>query len=153
MSVKKFIVATPYPPHGLDHAMGLRETSLYTAIFIYGITGTIAAVSGMTWIFYKDWPLNIGGNPYFALDALIPNRDYLPSSWLQYHSSTICENGLYLGTFGLLFTCFFLFAKNFPVTAIAEVKGVLKRSRESYKEKMNHYEVEAVEKFAEQHAH
>ena len=31
-------VYTPFPIHGLDHAMGLRETSLHTMGFIYGIT-------------------------------------------------------------------------------------------------------------------
>ncbi|HAI83203.1 MAG TPA: DUF3341 domain-containing protein [Chitinophagaceae bacterium] len=65
-------VYTPFPVHGLDHAMGLRETSLHTAGFIYGITGTTTAVSCISWIFTKDWPLNIGGKPHFALPAWIP---------------------------------------------------------------------------------
>jgi len=65
-------VYTPFAVHGLDHAMGLRETSLHTAGFIYGITGTTTAVTCMTWIFTKDWPLNIGGKPNFALPAWIP---------------------------------------------------------------------------------
>ncbi len=56
-------VYTPFPVHGLDHAMGLRETSLHTVGFIYGITGTAIAVGGMGWIFTSDWPLNIGGKP------------------------------------------------------------------------------------------
>jgi hypothetical protein len=65
-------VYTPFPVHGLDHAMGLRETSLHTAGFIYGITGTTTALAGISWIFTKDWPLNIGGKPNFALPAWIP---------------------------------------------------------------------------------
>jgi hypothetical protein len=65
-------VYTPYPVHGLDHAIGLRETSLHTAGFIYGITGTITALGCISWIFTKDWPLNIGGKPQFALPAWIP---------------------------------------------------------------------------------
>lgn len=65
-------VYTPMPIHGLDHAMGLRETSLHTAGFIYGITGTTTALSCISWIFVKDWPLNIGGKPHFALPAWIP---------------------------------------------------------------------------------
>ena len=32
---------TPFPIHGLDKAMGLRDTSLHTAGFIYAITGTL----------------------------------------------------------------------------------------------------------------
>ena len=65
-------IYTPFPVHGLDHAMGLRETSLHTAGFIYGITGTTTALSCISWILTKDWPLNIGGKPHFALPAWIP---------------------------------------------------------------------------------
>jgi hypothetical protein len=65
-------VYTPYPMHGLDHALGLRETSLHTAGFIYGITGTTIALGGMGWVFTSDWPLNIGGKPHFPLPAFIP---------------------------------------------------------------------------------
>jgi len=65
-------VYTPFPIHGLDHAMGLRETSIHTAGFIYGITGTTTALSGIGWIFNADWPLNYGGKPHFDLPAWIP---------------------------------------------------------------------------------
>jgi len=65
-------VYTPMPIHGLDHAMGLRETSLHTAGFIYGITGTTTALTGISYAFIYDWPLNFGGKPHFALPAWIP---------------------------------------------------------------------------------
>jgi hypothetical protein len=65
-------VYTPYAVHGLDHAIGLRETSLHTAGFIYGISGTTIALGCMGWIFTSDWPLNIGGKPHFPLPAFIP---------------------------------------------------------------------------------
>ncbi|MBD0278132.1 MAG: DUF3341 domain-containing protein [Bacteroidota bacterium] len=65
-------VYTPFPIHGLDAAMGLRDTSLHTVGFIYGITGTAVAFSFITWVFTTDWPLNIGGKPFFALPAWIP---------------------------------------------------------------------------------
>jgi hypothetical protein len=65
-------VYTPMPIHGLDTAMGLRDTSLHTAGFIYGISGTTIALSSITWIFTTDWPLNIGGKPHFALPAWVP---------------------------------------------------------------------------------
>jgi molybdopterin-containing oxidoreductase family membrane subunit len=80
-------------------------------------------------------------------------RDYLPSSWPVYYSPTIFEMGFYLGSFGLFFTCFFLFAKYFPVIAIAEIKHVLKTSGEIYKEKVGDIEKESVEEFAHQYAH
>ena len=65
-------VYTPFPVHGLDHALGIRETSIHTAGFIYGITGTTTALGFMGWIFTTDWPVNIGGKPHFALPAFIP---------------------------------------------------------------------------------
>ena len=65
-------IYTPMPIHGLDHAMGLRETSLHTAGFIYGITGTTTALSGIGYTLVYDWPLNFGGKPHFALPAWIP---------------------------------------------------------------------------------
>src|SRR3982751_5781766 len=65
-------VYTPMPIHGLDVAMGLRDTSLHTAGFIYGITGTATALSGISYALAKDWPLNFGGKPHFALPAWIP---------------------------------------------------------------------------------
>jgi hypothetical protein len=65
-------VFTPFPIHGLDKAMGLRDTSLHTAGFIYAITGTCTALGFISWVFTRDWPLNIGGKPFFALPAWIP---------------------------------------------------------------------------------
>ncbi|HWJ29409.1 MAG TPA: DUF3341 domain-containing protein [Flavisolibacter sp.] len=65
-------VYTPMPIHGLDTAMGLRDTSLHTAGFIYGTAGTCTALGFITWALTYDWPLNFGGKPYFALPAWIP---------------------------------------------------------------------------------
>lgn len=69
---KLYDVYTPFPIHNLDKAMGLRDTSIHTAGFIYGITGTTLALAFMTWVFTADWPINLGGKPYFALPAWIP---------------------------------------------------------------------------------
>jgi molybdopterin-containing oxidoreductase family membrane subunit len=81
-------------------------------------------------------------------------RDYLPSSWSIYYRPTIWEVGFYLGTFGLFFTCFFLFSKYFPVIAIAEIKYVLKTTGESYKNDMSNLEAKEVDEFAhEMHDH
>lgn len=72
----------------------------------------------------------------FVIIVLSIYRDYLPSSWTIYYSPSIWEIGFYLGTFGLFFTCYFLFAKFFPVIAVAEIKHILKTSGESYKAEM-----------------
>ena len=65
-------VYTPFPIHGLDKAMGLKDTSLDTAGFFYAITGTATALGFISWVFTYDWPLNIGGKPHFSLPAWIP---------------------------------------------------------------------------------
>ena len=65
-------VFTPMPIHGLDKALGLRDTSLHTAGFIYAITGTTTALSGIGYVFIYDWPINFGGKPHFSLPAWIP---------------------------------------------------------------------------------
>lgn len=65
-------VFTPFPIHGLDKQMGLKDTSLHVAGFIYGITGTTVAVSFITWALSVDWQINFGGKPYFSLPAWIP---------------------------------------------------------------------------------
>jgi len=65
-------VYTPFPVHGLDVALGEKETDLHIAGFCYGITGTATALGFMSWIFTKDWSINYGGKPFFALPAFIP---------------------------------------------------------------------------------
>jgi molybdopterin-containing oxidoreductase family membrane subunit len=89
----------------------------------------------------------------FVIIATSLFRDYLPSSWPYYYSPTIWEVGFYVGTFGLFFTCYFLFSKYFPVIAIAEIKQILKVSGESYKDKMDKLETEPVEEFVHEAAH
>lgn len=80
-------------------------------------------------------------------------RDYLPSAWSVYYSPTIFEMGFYIGTFGLFFTCYFLFSKYFPVIATSEIKHILKASGDGYKDKMGAIESSEVENFAHEFAH
>jgi molybdopterin-containing oxidoreductase family membrane subunit len=60
------------------------------------------------------------------------HRDYLPSSWTIY-SPTIVEIGLFIGTLGFFFTAFLLFAKFFPIIAIADIKSIFRTSSEAAK--------------------
>jgi molybdopterin-containing oxidoreductase family membrane subunit len=61
----------------------------------------------------------------FVIIVTSLHRDYLTSSWVMYEGSYI-EVGIFVGTFGLFFTCFFLFCRFLPVINMAEVKGILK---------------------------
>ena len=51
-------------------------------------------------------------------------RDYIPASWAGYSPTTI-EITTLIGSFGIFFTLFLLFARFLPMIAIGEVKGVL----------------------------
>jgi molybdopterin-containing oxidoreductase family membrane subunit len=72
----------------------------------------------------------------FVIIVTSLHRDYLPSSWV-YYSPTWVEIGIYTGTIGLFLTLFLLFARAFPVVAIAEVKAIFKTSSEVAKKKMH----------------
>ena len=61
----------------------------------------------------------------FVIIVTSLHRDYLPSSWAMFQP-TLYDVGIYLFTFGLFFTAFFLFAKFFPVINMAEVKSIIK---------------------------
>ena len=63
-------VYSPFPVHGLDHALGLKETRMAITAFIYGCIGL--SFGGLL-IYYimisgvgKSWPMNIGGKPNFT---------------------------------------------------------------------------------------
>ncbi|HMU24786.1 MAG TPA: polysulfide reductase NrfD [Ferruginibacter sp.] len=111
----------------------------------------------ITFTFFMSVIVNIGmWYERFVIIVTSIYRDFLPSSWSTYYSPSIWEIGFYLGTFGLFFTCFFLFAKYFPVIAVAEIKAILKTSGENYKVKMTDMEKLDAEKFyieKVEHAH
>lgn len=65
-------VYTPFPIHGLDKELGMKDTDLHIAGFIYGITGTTVAIAFIGWALALDWQINFGGKPFFSLPAWIP---------------------------------------------------------------------------------
>jgi Protein of unknown function (DUF3341) len=67
-----FDVYTPFPVHGLDPALGLTESRLHQAGFVYGMTGTLTAFLFMSWAFLKDWPIIFGNKPYWPVPSFIP---------------------------------------------------------------------------------
>lgn len=56
-------VYSPFPIHGLDHALGLERTRMAITAFIYGAIGLSVAISLTYYIMIVDWPQNIGGKP------------------------------------------------------------------------------------------
>jgi ActD protein len=65
-------VHTPYAVHGMDEALGLRETRLGTATFAGGLAGAALAFGFQIWTHAIDWPLTIGGKSPLALPAQVP---------------------------------------------------------------------------------
>ncbi|MFC2085399.1 quinol:electron acceptor oxidoreductase subunit ActD [Bacteroidota bacterium] len=69
---KKFDVNSPYPLHGMDKAMKLPPSKLGYAALIFGLSGTFFALFIMFWMSVIDYPLIIGGKPFFAFPAYVP---------------------------------------------------------------------------------
>ena len=69
-------VYSPFPIHGLDKALGLKETRMAITAFIYGCIGLSLAALMIYNIMIIDWPQNIGGKPNFTfyhnMPAFIP---------------------------------------------------------------------------------
>lgn len=65
-------VQTPFPVHGLDKILGLRRSWIPRVGFIAGAIGAASGFYFQTWIFTRDYPVQIGGKPYFAVPSFIP---------------------------------------------------------------------------------
>ena len=59
-------VFSPFPIHGIDPIIGVKNTRLGIMAFIYGLTGLTLATIGMRYFMIVDWPMNIGGKPNFS---------------------------------------------------------------------------------------
>ena len=59
-------VFTPFPVHGLDKAMGLKNTRIAITAFLFGVTGFLTAVAITNYTMIADWPQNFGGKPNFS---------------------------------------------------------------------------------------
>ena len=68
----KWDVNAPYPIHGIDKAMKLKPSKLGFVTAIFGLSGTFLALLLMWWTMSVNYPMIIGGKPYFSLPAFIP---------------------------------------------------------------------------------
>jgi len=65
-------VYSPFPVHGLDKALGLKETRMAITAFIYGCIGISLAALMIYNIMIVDWAQNIGGKPNFTFYHNMP---------------------------------------------------------------------------------
>lgn len=67
-----FDAFTPYPVHGLDAAQGLKRSPIPYVTLAAGLTGFMIALGFQYWTSAVDWPLNVGGKPFFSWPAFVP---------------------------------------------------------------------------------
>jgi hypothetical protein len=69
---KRWDCYSPFPVHGLDRAMGMRDTRLPWLVLGGGLTGASVAILMQWWMNAVDYPLIVAGKPFFSLPANIP---------------------------------------------------------------------------------
>ncbi len=85
------------------------------------------------WSFFISIVINIGmWFERFDIIVIDLSRGHLPSTWTMF-SPTYVDVAIFIGTIGLFFVLFLLYARTFPVIAQAELKSILKSSGENYK--------------------
>ncbi len=68
----KYDVHSPYPVHGMERAMRLKPSPLGYFALAFGLLGAVTAVGFMTWVTLVDYPLVIGGKPFWSWPAFVP---------------------------------------------------------------------------------
>jgi len=69
---RKWDVFTPFPVHGMDKAMGLKNSKVGWFSFLGGVTGYTTGML-MIWFMNKfDYPVLIGGKPLFSPFSAFP---------------------------------------------------------------------------------
>jgi hypothetical protein len=90
---RKFETWTPFPIHGMDEAMGLNGSKVPWISLGGGLTGLSIGLLLQWWTGAVDYPLVIGGKPYFA--------------W-QFATPVTFELSILLAAFGTVFGMFAL---------------------------------------------
>jgi len=70
--VQNFDCFTPFPIHGLDHAMGIHRSWIPVLTFIGGATGLTLSLAYITWIDVFNWSIVYGGKPFWSIPAYFP---------------------------------------------------------------------------------
>ena len=68
----KWDVFTPFPVHGMDRAMGLRNSKVGWFAFLGGVTGYTTGMLMIWWMNAHDYALIVGGKPMFSPFSAFP---------------------------------------------------------------------------------
>jgi hypothetical protein len=93
LGFQRWDVFSPYPIHGMDQAMGLKNSKVGWFSFFGGVTGYTLGMVMIWWMNAVDYPIVVGGKPFFSPFSAFP-----PSYELT----------ILLGAFGALFGMLFL---------------------------------------------
>jgi len=63
---RKWDVFTPYPVHGMDQAMGLKNSKVGWFSFIGGVSGYTLGMLMIWFMNAVDYPILVGGKPMFS---------------------------------------------------------------------------------------
>ena len=69
---RKWDVFTPFPVHGMDKAMGLKNSRVGWFAFISGVTGYTCGMLMIWWMNAVDYAIVIGGKPMFSPFGAFP---------------------------------------------------------------------------------
>ena len=69
---KNFDTHSPFPIHGMDRAMGLGQSKVGYITLGGAIAGLALATWLQWWTSAVDYPINISGKPFFAIEPSIP---------------------------------------------------------------------------------
>lgn len=69
---RKWDVFTPFPIHGMDQAMGLKNSKVGWFSFLGGVTGYTTGMLMIWWMNAVDYPIIIGGKPMFSPFGAFP---------------------------------------------------------------------------------
>lgn len=63
---------SPFPLHEIDEALGIKRSILPYMVFCGGIIGLLSGLGLQYYVHVIDYPLNVGGRPFFSLPSFIP---------------------------------------------------------------------------------
>ena len=72
LGFRKWDVYSPFPIHGMDHAMGFQRSRVSLFSLIGGCTGLSVAFILIYYTSAINYPLIVQGKPYFALEPSLP---------------------------------------------------------------------------------
>ena len=68
----KWDVFSPFPIHGMDHAMGLKNSKVGWFAFCGGVSGYTLGMIMIWWMNAVDYPIIVGGKPMFSPFGAFP---------------------------------------------------------------------------------